>query len=245
MATSTFFNPFSSVKEQKVLDDLIVESIKHYGQDMLYLPRHNVDYDPLYGTSDLVRFSDTYEIEMYIKSNIDGFSGDGNFMSKFGLEIRDQITFIVARSTFDRYIKSVSKLKRPREGDLIYFPLNDKIFEIKFADDKPTFYQLGALQTYSLTCELYEYSSETFETGIPAIDIIQLKFSQDSYNNALKTEDGFILLTEANDVIEVNTIFDTDGLQINPNEDNLIVQNESDKFILFNEKNPFSDSGVV
>jgi hypothetical protein len=242
MATSTFFNPYHAVNEQNLLEGLIVESIKHYGVDMIYLPRHNEDYDPLYGTSDIVKFSDTYEIEMYIKS-VDGFSGDGNFMSKFGLEIRDQITFTVAKKTFDVLIKSQSNLIRPREGDLIYFPLNDKCFEIKFADNKPTFYQLGALQTYNLTCELYEYSSEIFETGIEAIDRLQLKYSQNVYDNALMTEDEFILTTEDNDIITVDTVFDTDGLQFNPNEDNEIIQNESDEFVLFTETNPFSIKG--
>lgn len=242
MATSSFFNIIFAANEQNVLDSLIVESIKQYGVDMIYLPRHNEDYDPLYGSSDIVKFSDSYEIEMYIKS-VDGFSGDGNFMSKFGLEIRDQIQFVVAKTSFDFYVKSFSGLIRPREGDLIYFPLNDKCFEIKYADNKPTFYQLGTLQTYNLTCELYEYSSEVFETGIPEIDRLQLKYSQNIYDNALMTEDDFMLTTEDNDIIEIDAVFVTDGLQHIPNDDTDIIQNEADKFILFTEKNPFSHTG--
>ncbi len=239
MATSTFFNPFSSEKEQKLLDRLVVESIKQRGYDMIYLPRHNKNWDALYATSDIVEFTDSYEIEMYIRS-IDGFSGDGNFLSKFGLEIRDQIQFEVAKTTFDQLVGQLAGIDRPREGDLIYFALNDKCFEIKFADNKPTFYQFGALQTYNLTCELYEYSSEIFNTGIEAVDRLG-KYSQNVYDFTLTDEEGNILLTEAGDIIEYDAIRTSEtGLPF-VLQDNEQIQKESDNFISFSETNPFSE----
>ena len=242
MSTNSFFNNFDATNEQSLLEGLVVESIKIYGQDMIYLPRHNIDYDPLYGTSDLVKFKDTFDIEMYIKS-VDGFGGDGNFLSKFGLEIRDQVTFSVAKKTFDEYIKANSNLIRPREGDLVYFPLNKKLFEIKYADNKPTFYQLGALQLYNLTCELYEYSSEVFETGIEEIDIIQKKYTQNILETAMLDENGTPIEDENGDIIEVDVSFAGDGLDHNPNDDSNQIQKETDQFINWSEKNPFSERG--
>ena len=127
MTTNQYFNNYNASNEQTILEDLIIESIKTYGQDMIYLPRHNENPDNLYGTSDIVSFSDYYPIEMYLTS-VDGFAGDGDFMSKFGLEIRDQIVLSISRK---RFLEELPSISRPREGDLIYFPLNEKCFEIK------------------------------------------------------------------------------------------------------------------
>lgn len=241
MATSTFFNPFNNTSEQNVLDSLVVESIKQYGVDMIYLPRHNKNIDPLYASSDIVEFTDSYEVEMYIRS-VDGFSGDGNFLSKFGLEIRDQIVFTVAKKTFDTLVAANAGIVRPREGDLIYFPLNDKCFEIKFADNKPTFYQLGKLQTYNLTCELYEYSSEIFNTGIPEIDRLDNKYSQNIFNYMMLDEEGNTILTEDGDIIEYEDSSANNNNGLNSIfRDNETIQKESDNFISFSETNPFSE----
>jgi hypothetical protein len=226
MTTNSYFNNYSSASEQEILEDLIIESIKIYGQDMIYLPRQNNNPDDLYGTSDLVTFSTHYPIEMYLTS-VDGFAGDGDFMSKFGLEIRDQIVLSVARK---RFSEEITNLPRPREGDLIYFPLNDKCFEIRFVNNKKLFYQLGSLPMYELTCELYEYSSEKFETGISAIDKIYTNRSLD------------ISALTSNGVITSNTITNTDAkFELNKIFDDSAQIKREDDFIDFTEFNPFSE----
>ena len=132
MATSFFFNNFQSSQEQQLIEDLVIESIKIYGHDIKYIKRELQNKDRIYGEDrQTSRYVHALSVEMYIK-NVDGFQGEGDFLSKFNLEIRDQITFTVSRRVFSEEIGSPMSVDRPREGDLIYFPLNRKIFEIKF-----------------------------------------------------------------------------------------------------------------
>ena len=163
MTTNFFFNNYRQSQEQLVLEDLIVEAIRIYGEDMYYVPRVLTNLDKLYTEDDQSRYEQAFLVELYIKS-VDGFSGDGNFMSKFGLEIRDQVIFSIAQRTFNKEIGAYTTLVRPREGDLIYFPLNNKCFQIKYVNKFEMFYQLGALQTWEITCELFEYADEVFDT---------------------------------------------------------------------------------
>ena len=145
MATNFFFNNFQSSQEQLLLENLIIESIRIYGQDMYYIPRKLNNYDNVYGADDQSSYENAYSIELYIKS-VDGFSGDGDFMSKFGIEIRNQVVFSVAQRRFNEEIGDYTTQVRPNEGDLIYFPLNKKCFQIKYVNKFEMFYQLGALQ---------------------------------------------------------------------------------------------------
>ena len=124
---------------------------------------------------------------MYIRS-VDGFEGDGEFLSKFGVEVRDQITFSVALRVFENEVGSVLRRDRPSESDLIFFPFTKALYTIKYVNKKPIFYQMGALQMYDVVCELFEYSNEIFNTGIDIID--------KTYNAFLTTTDPFIALTE-------------------------------------------------
>ena len=128
MTKGAFYNAFKS-KEQFLIEDLVIESIRIYGHEVFYLPRTRIAYDSVYGEDVLSEFRSSYIIEMFIK-NIDGFDGDGDFISKFGLEIRDRVTFSIARRTFNNEIGSNTNAVRPNEGDLIFLPLNKKIFEI-------------------------------------------------------------------------------------------------------------------
>ena len=162
---------------------------------MYYVPRNLNKFDQLLTADDQSSYTDPYMVEIYIKS-VDGFSGDGNFMSKFGLEIRDQVVFSIAQKVFNQEIGSYTSLARPREGDLIFFPLNNKCFQIKYVNKFEMFYQLGALQTWEMTCELFEYSDEQFNTGIPEIDSIQTKFSTNILDWAIMDEQGYYLLDE-------------------------------------------------
>jgi hypothetical protein len=227
--------------EQRLLEDLIVESIKIYGEDMYYIPRVLNNKDELYGTDDASSYDEAILVELYIK-NVDGFGGDGNFMSKFGLEIRDQVTFTIAKRVFDEEVGAQRDFLRPREGDCIYFPLNNKVFQIKYVDNKPIYYQLGALQVYDLTCELFEYSGESFNTGIPQIDSIQNNLSMDLFDYGIQTEDGgFMLATEDGDLI-ANENYNIET--IDPTADNENIETEALNFMDFTERDPFSENGV-
>ena len=181
---------------------------------------------------------------MYIES-VDGFTGDGNFMSKFGLQIRDQVTFVVSQRVFSDIVGITTNQLRPNEGDLIYFPLNQKCFKVMYVDKFSMFYPLGTLPTWKFTCELFEYSNEVFNTGIAEIDKLQLRFSNDVLDYAIMDENGDYLVNENSDylVVEkfnlstVNPVADNDAIQYG--SENFGVG--SDDFIDFTEKNPFAE----
>jgi hypothetical protein len=237
MATNFFFNNFQASQEQLLLEDLIIESVKIYGHDMIYIPRKLNNYDNVYGADDQSSYELAYPIEIYIK-NVDGFGGDGDFMSKFGIEIRNQVIFSVAQRRFNEEIGEFTTQVRPNEGDLIYFPLNRKCFQIKYVNKFEMFYQLGALQTWEMTCELFEYSGELMNTGIPEIDSLQAKFSTNILDWTILSEDGFDLITEDGDYIiqEGSSLNDLIAAS-----DNLEIQTESDQFVDFTAYDPFSE----
>ena len=228
MATSVFFNNFASSQEQLLIENLIVESIKIYGHDVLYLPKRLGNKDEIFGEAPSSFFNASYLIEMYIKS-VDGFTGDGTLFSKFNLEIRDRVTFTVTRRVFSEEISTTEAFQRPREGDLIYFPLNGKIFEIKYVDNFSMFYQLGALQVWDIECELYEYSNERFDTGIPEVDQVQDLYSTALVDGSALVDDSGVTLSDIN-LNAVESTIDNDDLQ-----------SESDGFIDFSERDPFSE----
>tara|TARA_R110000868_G_scaffold137027_1_gene350389 strand:- start:379 stop:1050 length:672 start_codon:yes stop_codon:yes gene_type:complete len=179
MTTNFFFNNFQSSMEQNLIEDLVVESIKIYGIDLYYLPKRIVARDTIFREEELATYNTAHPIEMYIK-NVDGFEGEGDFMSKFGLEIRDRITFTVSRRSFaSEVLTQEADMTRPLEGDLIWFPLTRKMYKIKFVEHEAIFYQLGSLQTYDMICELFEFNNETFETGIPDIDQVYAELDVD------------------------------------------------------------------
>ena len=207
---------------------------------MWYIPRKLNNYDKVYGADDQSSYENAYPIEIYIKS-VDGFSGDGNFMSKFGIEIRDQVVFSVAQRIFNEEVGNFSSQPRPNEGDLIYFPLNKKCFQIKYVNKFEMFYQLGALQTWEMTCEVFEYSNEQLNTGIPEIDSLQTKFSTNILDWNITTESGDNLLTEDGEylVLENSKLSD-----IIAAADNDQIQSESDLFVDFTAFDPFSERAI-
>tara|TARA_B100000131_G_scaffold165279_1_gene159841 strand:+ start:202 stop:1332 length:1131 start_codon:yes stop_codon:yes gene_type:complete len=171
MATNVFFS--QAVKtEQNLVEDLIVESLRMYGHNVYYLPRKIVNEDTILGEAADSSFEDAYEVEMYLEG-VEGFEGEGDLYSKFGVEVRDTATFIISRRSWERFISLDTNLAtslRPNEGDLIYFPLSKSVFEIKFVEHENPFYQLGKLYTFKMTCDLFEYSGEDFDTNIEALD---------------------------------------------------------------------------
>ena len=174
MPTNVFFN-HAVQTEQHLYEDLVVEALRMYGHNVFYLPREIVEEDSILNEDVQSKFGDSYQVEMYIE-NTDGFEGEGDLMSKFGVQIRDQATFIISLRTWERFVSLDSNLAtsfRPNEGDLIYFPLSGSMFEIKFVEHEDPFYQVGKLFVFKLTCELFEYNQEDFDTGIGDIDLIE------------------------------------------------------------------------
>ena len=174
MATNLYFSQKVN-SEQNLYEDIVIESLKMYGQDVYYLPRELVNEDPVFGDDVSSRFNASYKVEMYIE-NIEGFDGDGDQFTKFGVEIRDQATFVVARrrwtATVNRYDNDINSI-RPREGDLIFLPLSKSMFQIMHVEHEQPFYQISNLPTYKLRCELFEYNNEDFDTNIDVIDDIE------------------------------------------------------------------------
>lgn len=207
---------------------------------MYYIPRKLNNYDDVYGADDQSSYDIAYPMELYIKS-VDGFSGDGSFMSKFGIEIRDRVVFSMAQRVFNEEVATFTNQVRPNEGDLIYFPLNKKCFQIKYVNKFEMFYQLGSLQTWEVTCELFEYAGETMNTGIPEIDSLQKKFDTNQYGWALKDQIGDMLLDEEGNilVLEGSSVDD-----LIPAADNDQIQQESDLFVDFTAYDPFSERSI-
>ena len=174
MATNHYFNHYGTdTPDQRLVENIVIESIKSFGIDVHYMPRTEVNTDSIYGEDRISKFEDARMVEVYIKS-IDGFEGDGTFVSNFGLEVRDQITFTIARRRFQELnFETGNRDKEPLEGDLIFFPLSDSLFEIKHVQDTNVFYQMGGLQTFDLVCELFEYGDEAIDTGIEELDKIE------------------------------------------------------------------------
>lgn len=167
MTVSQYFNKYHATNEQALYESLLIESIRLAGIDMVFLPRENQKLDLIFGEDVLSKFTKTYEMEMYVKS-FDQFGGQGEFISKFGLEIEDVLTLIVSKSVFENTTNGV--YNAPREGDLVYFPIPKAMFEIKYVETERPFYQNGKLFLYEIRLEKFRYSNEKIVTGDPEID---------------------------------------------------------------------------
>ena len=218
MATNVFFRNYDFFNEQQLIDDLVIESIQIYGVDTYYITKDSSPIDDIQNEVPLATFDGAYLIDMYVKS-VDGFQGEGDFLSKFGLQIRDQVTFTVAHRTFERFVtRDKPTWVRPKEGDLVYMPMNQKFFKVTFVEHESVFYQTGTLQVYDLRCELYEYSNERFQTGVALVD------------NSFKAHQT----TNVNDLTELQNV--------DPIAKNIVYENEGDAFIDFSEIDPFNEN---
>lgn len=206
---------------------------------MYYLPRTLNNYDEVYGADDSSSYDQAYPVEMYIKS-IDGFSGDGEFLSKFGVEIRNQVVFSIARRIFNEEIGEFTTQVRPNEGDVIWFPLNQRAFVIRYVNKYEMFYQLGSLQTWEMTCEVFEYSGESFNTGIPEIDALEKQNSQNILDWTIDDLDGSTLMTEDSDYL----ILENSAIGNITADDSDEIQAESDQFVDFSSMDPFSEGNI-
>lgn len=173
MATNPYFHTAKDAPQQNLMEDIVIEFIKMSGMDVLYIMRED-DGDPdsdgldtLFGEDNRGVYKRVFPMEMYLET-VDDFSGDGDLYRKFGLQINNSADLIVSRT---RFIQETGR-NAPREGDLIYLPITNSLFEIKFVDTDNAFYQFGKLYTNKLSIENFQYSGEVFQTGYPNIDEI-------------------------------------------------------------------------
>ena len=177
--SSCRLNLNGSSQEQMFMGNLIIESIELYGQDIYYLPRTYVNKDTIFQEVESSNFTQALAIRAYV-NNVEGWEGQGELLSKFGVRIEDKTTFIFSRSKFTEKVDDNAVLNvegRPNEGDLIWFPTTNHLFEIQFVEAERPFYQLGKGYVWECQCELFEYSDEQLDTGVAAIDAIETAFA--------------------------------------------------------------------
>ena len=178
MATNLYFSQ-KVRSEQNLYEDIVIEALKTYGQDTYYLPRDLVNEDRILGDDPVSSFNSSHMIEMYIE-NTEGFDGEGDLFTRFGVEIRDEATFIVSRRRWadavQRYDNEITA-ERPVEGDVIYLPLSKSFFQIMHVEHEQPFYQLSNLPVYKMRCQLYEYTGENMDTGVDVLDDLEAKYA--------------------------------------------------------------------
>ena len=162
--------------EQRLIQSLVNEHLKIYGIDVTFIPRKFVNQSTIIEEVTASKFDDNCLIEAYVE-NYDGYAGAGDVLTKFGMSLRDEVTLVISKERFEEFIApfmdsgdDFELSSRPREGDLVFFPLGQRLFEIKFVEHEEPFYQLGSNYVYKLKCELFEYEDEVIDTSIEAID---------------------------------------------------------------------------
>ena len=247
MATNFYFqsgDTSGTTAEQRLVEDLIIESLKIYGHDIYYMPRTLVNRDTIFDEDELSKFEQAYPLEMYME-NVDGFGGDGELFQRFGLEVRDQVSFVLSRRRWQQLVDTSGGTftldDRPSEGDLLYFPKTRSLFEIKFVEFQDPFYQLGQIYVFRMQCELFEYSSEEIETGYGDIDqleddntVDQLLFElnlEGSSTDVLQLEDGGSLIKEDYSIKPA----------VQADNDDFDTQEIATNILDFTESNPFGD----
>lgn len=242
MSTNFYFNNFTNSQEQQLIENLVLESIKMYGHDVIYCPRTLVAKDDIFHEDTISTYDAAYEIDMYIRS-YDSYEGDGQFLSRFGLEIRDQVTFTVSVTNYNNEIGQYAMLDRPQEGDLIYLPMADRLMYIKYVNKTPVFYQMGTIQMYDLVCEVFEYSGERFDTGYAVIDNIERDYSLSLNIFSLLTQDGLEIIDQGGNAIILNE-YDFETLAGDSYEDNTEFQIEGASVLDWSDIDPFSEGEV-
>ena len=244
MPTNVYFDT-GTTAEQRLYENLIIEQLSVFGQDVYYLPRKLVNEDTLFGEDASSSFNDAYIIEMYL-DNIEGYEGQKEMMTRFGLDLQDEATWVVSKRRFEQLISLDQNLivsSRPNEGDLIYFAKSKKLFEITFVDHDDPFYQLQNLPVFKLRCRTFDYSHEDMATGISEIDDIEtsqsldaleyqiiLEAGTDSGTNYLITEDGDWIVSEAYSPDTVDASSDSE-----------FFETQGDSILDFSEMNPFGE----
>ena len=206
MAVNHYFqggNGIGNTNEKRLYEDLIIEGLKIYGHCVYYLPRTLVNRDLILGEDTSSKFDDSYLIEMYMETT-EGFMSSGEIINKFGLEIREDTTFVIAKRRWQDQVDHPATLivdGRPNEGDIIYMPLMNSFFEIQFVEDQEPFFQLGNLPVYKLKATRWEYSSEQLNTGVDAIDDKETTYSLDQMMYQTSLESGTFSAILGNPVV--------------------------------------------
>jgi hypothetical protein len=245
--------------EKTLYEDLIVEGLKIYGHDVYYLPRTLVNRDLILGEDTSSKFDDSYLIEMYFETS-EGFAGQKELINKFGLEIREDTTFVIAKRSWQNQVDNpMTQIVegRPNEGDIIYFPLMNSFFEIQFVEDQEPFFQLGNLPVYKLRVTRWEYSSEELNTGITEIDDKETQYSLNLLNNrfTLENETGSLQLEQDQSSGQANFLLNEEAhttttvvtqstyaqnLDLDT-EAGFDTQSVTDDILDFTERNPFGE----
>jgi len=252
MVTNVYFST-GTTSEQNLYEDLLIEQLKIYGQDVYYLPRKIANKDTIFGEDPASSFDDSYIIEMYV-DNTDGYMGEQEIIKKFGLELRDDIKFTVSKLRWETLISNNSDLQnttRPNEGDLVYFPTTKAFFEIQFVEHEQPFYQQNALPVYKLSCTKWEYSSESVTTGITEIDTNTTDISTDTmaFQFSLENETGAFVIESSIGAIDylINEDFTmatqqpVDQGQAFETAAGTNTSSTADDILDFSEKNPFGE----
>lgn len=227
--------------ESRLMEDLIIECMKIYGFDVYYLPRTSVFQDNVLNEDALNKYEQAYRLEMYL-SNVMGFEGEGDLLTKFGVEIRDTATFIVSKRRWEEAVARVGQVQlsgRPAEGDILYFPLTKSYFEVRRVETKDPFFQVGKFNVFKLECELMQFSSERFDTPIDEINELATSQSHDIQSFELLMEDGNKLLLEyfADSKI-IREEYDIEELDVFA-QNNVFKDNVG--ILDFSERNPFGE----
>jgi Virus neck protein len=250
MPTNHYFQsgvPMGRRSEQNLYEDLIIECLRIYGHYVYYVPRKKFNQDLILNEDVLNSYEHAYPIEMYLE-NVQGFEGEGELLSKFGVELRDTATFVVSRRRWSQLVNHYGQtiLDRPAEGDVVYFPQTKSIFEIRKVIGNQPFYQAGALYVYKLSCELMQYSLENFDTGVTEIDglpdAVQDQLLTSNYE--LTLENAGALLTEFDEPIMLEN-YNTDSFTLQgetiTDAQNLKFDTDIDDILDFTERNPFGE----
>jgi len=252
MPTNVYFDT-GTTSEQRLYEDLVIEQLKIFGQDVYYLPRKLANKDTIFGEDPASSFDDSYIIEMYV-NNTDGFMGEQEIIKKFGLELRDDIKFTVSKLRWETLISNNSDLQnttRPNEGDLVYFPTTKAFFEIQFVEHEQPFYQQSALPVYNLSCTKWEYASERLDTGIATIDATEDALSTDTMNFQFTLENEVGSFVLESDIGETNYVINESFTMATqqPVDDGKAFEEKAgtttsstaDDILDFSERNPFGE----
>ena len=241
--------------EKRLYEDLIIEGLQIYGQSVYYLPRTLVNRDLILGEDMLSKFSSALLLEAYMETT-EGFAGEQEIVNKFGLEIREDTTFMISKRRFNQAVGEKATLiaqGRPNEGDIIYMPLMNSFFEIQFVQDQEPFFQLGQLPVYKLVCTRWEYSSEELNTGIGDVDAAEDKYTLDqlAHQFTLENEVGSMVLENDSASGDVNyLLLETYDLQTQSayaqnndldSEAGFDTSSAADDILDFSERNPFGE----
>jgi hypothetical protein len=216
MASNPYYNYFTQTNEQDLMEDLVVESVKQYAHDVYYLPRDVNILDKLMTEPITQSFNHALSVECYVQ-NWSEMGGEGQLMAQFGLEIRDQMKFILTKRSHNQFILPTTGKSRPNEGDCIYIPMLKNVYQISYvSDSNPAFYILGKNYAWEVTCDLLEFNNEQFNTGVSVIDELNPPFEH---------------LSDPDYELE----------NYDKTAQNQFIQNESDEIIDWSEKSPFGE----